>query len=204
VTAGARPQRGRPLLPDALAWPALCAGLALASALVWVGDQSQALAWNAAQWPLHPWMLWSAALAHLSGAHLLLNLAALLVLAVLGASLGASRTAAVAVLLAWPAATAALLFWPQVTGYSGLSGLECAMLAVLALHAAGQRASRPVAWLLLALLVVKLASEQAWSVPIGYDPNWGFNVVYAAHLGGAVAGACAALALEAVRRWRSR
>ena len=49
-------------------------------------------------------------------------------------------------------------------------------------------------------LLVKLRLERAWAVPIGFDSGWAFNVIYAAHLTGAVAGAALALLLEACHR----
>ncbi|MCY7305315.1 MAG: rhombosortase [Rhodoferax sp.] len=183
-------------------WVALCSALALASILVWTSGLSGALIWQSGPWQARPWSLWSAALAHLSGMHLVGNLLALAVLAVLGAYLQADRAASLAVLIAWPLGTMALAWWPQITWYSGLSGLLCAMLAVLWVHAALSRANRAVSWALLVVLALKLGSEHAWTQPIGYDPNWGFNVVYAAHLAGALAGAmaCSAIKLADGRR----
>jgi hypothetical protein len=35
---------------------------------------------------------------------------------------------------------------------------------------------------------LKLIAERAWSQPVAFDPSWGSNVVYAAHLTGALAG----------------
>ena len=183
-------------------WLALCGALALASALVWVSGQSGALAWHSGAWQARPWSLWSAALAHLSGMHLVGNLLALAVLAVLGSYLQADRAAALAVLIAWPLGTLALAWWPQIAWYGGLSGLLCAMLAVLWVHAALAPATRAVSWALLVLLALKLGSEQAWTRPIGYDPNWGFNVVYAAHLTGAASGALACVAAKLTGRKR--
>ena len=59
----------------------------------------------------------------------------------------------------------------------------------------------PLACLLLAGgLLIKLRLERAWAVPIGFDSGWAFNVIYAAHLTGAVAGAALALLLEACHR----
>lgn len=198
------PVRPRLPGPDALAWPALCLLLGLASSVVWYLDGSAALAWHADNWQRHPWSLWSASLAHLSGAHLLANLAALLVLGVLGCSLRAGTGTAVALLLAWPISTLALLLWPQVGGYSGMSGLLNAMAAVLWAHAALAVAARSVSWLIFAALAVKLLAEGAWSAPIAFDPNWGFNVVYAAHLGGALAGAGCGLLVGMVMRQHTR
>ncbi len=175
------------------AWATACGALGLASAVVWVLGLSDALAWHADSWVRQPWRLWTAGLAHLSGAHLFGNLAALGVLAVLGSYLQAGPATVVAWLVSWPASTAALAMWPEVTGYSGLSGLLCAALGVLWSHAAAHPPTRPVSWVLLVSMVVKLLSEQAWLHPVGYDPNWGFNVVYAAHLAGFAAGAACGL-----------
>ena len=178
------------------AWPVLCALLALASCAVWWSGGSAALTWKSAKWQAQPWTLWSASLAHLTFLHLFGNLLALAVLALLGVFLRAGRSAAGAVLLAWPLGTLALIFWPQVGGYSGLSGLLCAMLAVLWFHAASGQAGRMPSWVLALALALKLLSEHAWSRPIGYDPQWGFNVVYAAHLAGALCGVACALVLR--------
>ena len=185
--------------PDSRDWLTLCATLALVSILVWMLGLANSLAWQPAAWPTRPWLFWTGSLAHASGILLFASLAALGVLAVLGASLGAGRRACQAVLLAWPLGNLSLLFWPSVTAYDGLSGLLCSMLAVLGLHAA----ARPVGWLLLAFLVLLLMGEQAWQNPSSYDPNWGFNVVYAAHLGGALAGLLAGIVLNVAGTRRS-
>ena len=179
----------------AWAWAVPCALLGTGSAAVWHLGLSDALAWQSDTWVRQPWRLWTASLVHLSGAHLLGNMAALFVLAILGASLNAGRPAALALLASWPLSTMTLLFWPEVAGYSGLSGLLCAMLGILWVHAALHPGGRAVSWVLLVSMGTKLLSEHAWSQPIGYDPNWGFNVVYAAHLGGFACGAvCGAAA----------
>ena len=177
----------------AWAWASACASLGLVSAMVWVLGLSDALAWQSGDWAHQPWTLWTAGLAHLSGAHLLGNLAALGVLAVLGSYLQAGTAAVVAWLVSWPLSTAALQLWPEVGGYSGLSGLLCAALGVLWSHALVLRTNRAVSWVLLVTMAIKLCSEQAWVHPIGYDPNWGFNVVYGAHLAGFVCGAACGL-----------
>ena len=166
--------------------------------LVWLGGGHAALAWHAATWPREPWVLWTASLVHLSGAHLLANLVALALLTVLGALLQAGKPAALAVLLAaWPLGTLMLLAWPQIGGYSGMSGLLNAMAAVLWVHTLFH-AAKPVSFIIFAALAIKLLREHAWSQPIAFDPYWGFNVVYAAHLAGAGAGAVCGLVLEAV------
>ena len=189
---------------DSLAWPGLCGVLGLTSIAAWYWGSAPNLAWQAALWPQRPWTLWSAGLVHLSGAHLLANLLALGVLAVLGACLHAGRAATLALLLAWPLGTLALLWWPQITAYSGMSGLLNAMAAVLWAHTALRGDTKPVSFVIFAALALKLASEHAWSQPIAFDPNWGFNVVYAAHLAGAMAGALCGLVLESVMRATKR
>ena len=190
--------RRRPPRLEPLAWPGLCLLLGLASMAVWFAHGSAALAWHAASWRGQPWVLWTASLAHLSGAHLSANLVALLVLAVLGTFLQARLGAVLALLLAWPLGTLALLCWPQVSSYSGMSGLLNAMVATLWAHATLGSASKPTSLLIFAALLLKLLGEHAWSQPIAFDPNWGFNVVYAAHLAGALAGAACGLACIAL------
>ena len=190
------PAARRPPRLDALAWPVLCALLALGSVAAWSAGGTPYLAWHAATWVHRPWVLWSASLVHLSGAHLLANLVALAVLAVLGAYLQAGRAATLALLAAWPLGTLALLWWQQVAAYSGMSGLLNAMAAVLWAHTALRGDAKPVSFVIFAALALKLLSEHAWSQPIAFDPNWGFNVVYAAHLAGAMAGVLCGLVFE--------
>ncbi|MCB2044375.1 MAG: rhombosortase [Rhodoferax sp.] len=195
----ATPPRQEPPLrgPDGhLAWAGLCSALVLASLAAQASTRPLALVWHASAWQQHPWMLWTASLVHLSPAHLLVNLGGLLVLAVLGMFLRAQWPATLAVVLAWPLGTLALAAWPQVRWYAGLSGLLMAMLAVLAVHA-WRPGSRMAAAVLLAALVLKLLAEAAWSQPLAFDPLWGFNVVNAAHLSGALAGAGCACLLRA-------
>ena len=183
-------------------WPALCAALAVASLAVWAGGPTAAAAlqWQAGTWMHQPWTLFTSALVHLSGAHLLANLLALGALAVLGGSLGAGRSACIALLGAWPLGTLALLAWPGVTRYSGLSGLVHAAVAVLWAHAAIRGKAYPLSFVLFAALLFKLLSEHAWTTPVAFDPDWGFNVVYAAHLGGTLAGAGCGL-IAAIWAW---
>lgn len=172
----------------------------------WSGGRQELLVWHAAHWPYHPWQLWTASLAHLTAAHLLINLAALIALAVLGGFMHAGRTAVAACLLAWPLSTLGLALWLDISDYSGMSGLLMAMLAVLAVHATTMSETRVSGAVLLCVLGFKLLSEHAWSQPMAFDPQWGFNVVFAAHLTGAVAGAVSAAAmkgLQILRRLRA-
>lgn len=184
------------------AWPALCFALGGASATVWWIGSPDALTWHAATWWREPWTLWTASLTHLSGAHLLGNLLAIGALGVLGASLDLGRPQVVAVLLAWPLVTLGLLAWPEVTGYSGLSGLIHALVGVLWSFFAIYSIAKPLSFVIFAGLCFKLLAEQAWEQPVAFDPSWGFNVVYAAHLSGALAGVSLGLVLTQACRMR--
>ena len=183
-----------------MAWPGLCLALGLGSLYAWSGGRQVLLLWHATDWTHHPWQLWTASLAHLSAAHLLINLGALLAMAVLGLFLQAGRGAVAACLLAWPLGTLALSLWPEVTYYGGLSGLLMAMLAVLAVHAIGQPDTRATGAGLLIVLALKLLTEHGWNQPLAFDPRWGFNVVYAAHLTGALTGALCAAAIGGLQK----
>jgi hypothetical protein len=188
------------------AWLAVCALLAGGSAAVaWTSGMAapaqdlaaHPLAWHAAGWVMQPWTLWTAAWVHTSPGNLGGNLLALGALAVSGAALGAGRPAAIALLVAWPLGTLALLLWPQVTSYGGLGGPIHAAAMVLAALVSQRPLLKPLSPLLFAGMGLKLLAEHAWVQPVVFNPSWGFNVVYAAHLTGAVAGAaCGWLAVQ--------
>jgi len=183
------------------AWPLACLLLIVASALAGLAVASgrlppELLTWRRGDWPHAPWTLWSGALLHRLAPHALANMLALAALAVLGATLGARPRDALALLLAWPLGTLGLRCWPQVAAYWGLSGPIHAAAAVLALRALTTADTRWLGLLLGGGLSVKLALEHGWESPIGFDAGWGFNVVFAAHLSGALAGTLLALALN--------
>ena len=89
-----------------------------------------------------------------------------------------------------------------MAAYWGLSGTIHAAAAVLALRALATPERRWLGLLLGGGLAIKLALERGWSVPIGFDTGWGFNVVFAAHLSGAIAGALLALGLNTLASMR--
>lgn len=187
------------------AWPLLCALLAGLCLGAWAlagaaPGGAHPLAWDASLWLRRPWTLWTASLLHLTSWHLLANLAALAALAVLGWLLHAARAQVAALLLAWPLGNLALAFWPEVRQYAGLSGLLHAAAMVLWAQAAVQRRGFSMASLLLPAMALKLVAEHAWSQPMGFDPAWGFTVVYAAHLSGAAAGMACGLLCAAAER----
>lgn len=158
------------------------------------------LAWHAIGWVVRPWTLWTSAWVHTSAGSLGGNLLAVGALAVLGAALGAGRPAAIALLVAWPLGVVALLIWPEVTSYGGLGGPIHAAAMVLGSLVARRPALKPLSPLLFAGMGLKLLAEQAWTQPVAFDPSWGFNVVYAAHLTGAVAGAACGWIADALAR----
>lgn len=154
------------------------------------------LAWSAASWLSKPWTLWTSAWVHGSFGHYLANLLGLTALAVAGSWLKAGRASAVALLVAWPLGTATLALWPGVTHYNGLGGPIHAAAMVLWAHLAWREEHKPLSFTLFAGMALKLGVERAWVHPVAFDPAWGFNVVYAAHLNGAAAGAvCGLLAV---------
>ncbi len=190
-------------------WPAVCLLLIAASALVgWLGSGGalapDALVWQRDDWPHAPWTWWTAPLWHRVAAHALANSLALGALAVLGAALGARPRDALALLLAWPLGTLALALAPEVGTYYGLSGTVHAAAAVLALRALRGPEARALGLLLGGGLLIKLALERGWAVPIAFDSGWGFNVVHAAHLSGALAGVAMGALTEGLARLADR
>lgn len=162
------------------------------------------LAWEASRWTTRPWTLWTSALVHTSGGNLAGNLLALGALAVLGHALGARRAAALALLAAWPLSTWALTLWPEVSSYTGLGGVIHAAAAIIGIHVAGRPELKPFSPLVFAAIGLKLIAERAWMQPVAFDPSWGFNVVYAAHLTGTLAGAACAAATRLISVLLSR
>ncbi len=64
-------------------------------------------------------------------------------------------------------------------------------------HVAWRSELKPLSAVLFFAMALKLLIEKAWLQPVAFDPSWGFNVIYAAHLTGAVAGAMFGLAAGA-------
>ncbi|HMA09180.1 MAG TPA: hypothetical protein VKP68_15000 [Ramlibacter sp.] len=193
------------------AWLAVCGLLVGGSvAVAWTtglvpGMQeltAHPLAWDANHWVRQPWTLWTSAWVHTSAGSLGGNLLALVLLAVLGAALEVGTEAAAALALAWPLATLGLLLWPEVNGYAGLGGPIHAAAAILGLQALQRPALKPLCWLLFGAMGLKLLAERGWAQPVAFDPSWGFNVVYAAHLTGTASGALSGWAAVLLARRR--
>ncbi|MEP6790886.1 MAG: hypothetical protein ABI907_05920 [Ramlibacter sp.] len=197
--------------PHLHAWEGACALLgALALGVAAIGllapplqdPAAHPLAWDAVGWVLRPWTLWTAAWVPGSAGSLAGNLLAVVALAVAGVWLGAGRAAAVALLLAWPIGIGALLLWPAVTSYAGLGGPIHAAAMVLWAHLVLRGSHKPLSFIVLCGVGLKLLAEGAWIQPVAFDPSWGGNIVYAAHLTGAVSGAVCGLVCGAVARLR--
>lgn len=180
-------------------WVAACSLLGLGAAgLAWAFGPAadlrlHPLAWTAASWLSRPWTLWTSAWVHTSAGQVAGNLLALAALAVAGAWVRAGRATALALLAAWPLGTATLALWPGVSHYGGLGGPIHAAAMALWAHLALESRHKPLSFALFAGMVLKLGVERAWAYPVAFDAAWGTNVVYAAHLNGAVAGAACGL-----------
>jgi membrane associated rhomboid family serine protease len=186
-------------------WLIVCCALIWASVCVSAGVQHHWLdphrwLWQAGNWLHRPWTPWSAPLAGLTPLHAFGNVLALAAIGVLGHATGARPREALALLIAWPLTTLGLLLWPTISWYAGLSGLIHAAAAIIAWRALTQDGTRGIGVLLAAGLLIKLLLERGWAMPVGFDSHWGFNVVYAAHLCGAVSGLVTAAAVDGAIR----
>ena len=191
------------------AWLRIGAALAVpAAAVAWSAGLapdlvSQPLAWRAQDWMARPWTLWTAAWVHPSAGSLIGNLLALAALTVMGLWLRLGTAAALALALAWPLATLGLLMWPEVAVSGGLGGPIHAAAMVLWGELTLREDAKPLSFALFAGIGLKLLAEQAWAQPIAFDPDWGINVVYAAHLTGAGVGAVCGLSAAWLSRARA-
>lgn len=161
-------------------------------------DWQPGLAWQ------QPWRAWSAAWVHWSPQHLAANLAAAAVVAALGWAAQLPLRAALAWVLAWPAAQWGLLAQPALLHYGGLSGVLHAAVAVAVAWLLWRPARPSQRWVAAAVgvgLLVKLWLEAPWGPALRPLPAWDIAVAPAAHASGAVAGALAALLLLA---WPAR
>lgn len=182
-------------------WSAVSLGLALLASLAWWLPREW-LDWQPALWITEPWRILSGALVHWSPQHLLANLAACAVLALLGRA-GHLR-ASPAWLLAWPLTQLGLLAQPALLHYGGLSGLLHAgvAVAVLELLARGGRERRLAIGIGLGLLA-KLWLEQPFGPALRAVPGWDIPIAPFAHLSGVLAGALSALLWLAGQRLRA-
>ena len=206
-------------------WSWVVVAWTLLSTALWLSQAADALAqaplfalldWQPVLWRSQPWRLWTAALVHWSGAHLLLNLLGCVALIAWGNAAGLGARQTWAWLLAWPLTLLLLATSPSLLRYGGLSGLLHAGVAIgawaLIWQCQGQR--RLVGALVLAGLALKLLLEvpqlASWlglglnvpALPLAGAP--GFAVASYAHFTGTVAGLFCAAALDLVLGLRPR
>ena len=197
----------QPRLPTA--WTLLVLCWAVAAGVLWLGESATALPfhldWQREFLRTQPWRLWTAAVVHWSGLHLLFNLLGCAALVAWGHAADLKLRHTLAWCLAWPLVQMLLYFSPPLPHYGGLSGVLHAGVAIgcWALVRQTDTPRRWVgAWVLLGLCL-KVALEQPALryglrggdalLPLIGAPGW--SVASSAHLAGLVAGlACAALA----------
>lgn len=146
-----------------------------------------------------PWRLFTCHLAHWNEQHLMWDLLAFLALAPL---LEARRLAAI-LLPAGLAIAAGVLIWhPELAAYRGLSGLDAALFAALALDLARRDSAfdRGLGRLALLLLGAKIVTELASGDAVFVATGGAFAPVPLAHLLGLAAAFCEATG----RRRKSR
>jgi rhomboid family GlyGly-CTERM serine protease len=143
------------------------------------------------------WRVLTGHLVHLTWNHLLLNLGGLaLIWLLFGRHLTSAQWGIVIAASATGVSLGLMLLHPDLHWYVGLSGLLHGMFVAGALGGlfSGYRAE----WLLLGLVAVKLAWEQATGALPGTEELAGGFVVVDAHLYGAVTGLVVALLLRAL------
>jgi rhomboid family GlyGly-CTERM serine protease len=186
------------------AWCALAGALALGALVGFALGPAQAIDWQPALAAREPWRAWSAAFVHYSAFHLLANLAGIALVGALGVFARVPWPIAAAWLIGWPLTQLGLLARPDLVHYGGLSGVLHAGVACvgwwLVAHERGQR--RAIGALILAGLVLKVASEAPWGAPLRHPPGWDIATAPFAHASGLVAGLVAALLCDLLARAR--
>jgi len=190
----------------ALALPALVLGASpldpalappLHAALLWTRDAAQHAPWQGL------WRCWTAAWVHGSAVHLATNLAAVLLVALLGVVARVPPSAACAWVAAWPLTQLGLLIDARLPAYGGLSGVLHAGVAVVAvwLLCVAPRA-RGLGGLLLAGLMLKVGIDAPWREALVASPGLGIAVAPLAHATGLLAGGAmgAAIAVAALAK----
>lgn len=175
-------------------WLAVTVLALLLLALQFGGDSTidalryQRAAIASGQW----WRLLTGNLVHAGWPHLSINLAGLLITAVLTRSVFSTTGWLFVFGTSTLATTTALWIWtPAVAWYLGASGALHGMLAGGALLLIRQR--NVTGWILAALIVLKLAWEQTLGPLPGSEATVGVAVLTSAHLYGAAGGALSAL-----------
>ncbi len=175
----------------------VCTWLALCS-LVVKTLPTVAWDWQPALAATEPWRWWTAAFVHWSAEHLAANLAALALVAILGAVSTVPLVISFAWLGSWPLLHLGLLVQPELAHYGGLSGLVHSGVAVVAVFVAVTEggARRAIGLAMLVGLATKITLEAPWAATLPFNVSADVPVAPMAHLSGAVAGLlCTLLAL---------
>ncbi len=133
------------------------------------------------------WRIITGHLAHLGWSHMGMNLAGLgLIWAIFGGHIPWRRWLVILFAGAIGTSVFMLLFNPQLRWYVGLSGVLHTLFIAGCLADLKQR--RWDSWILLVLVISKLAYEQIWGPMPGSESTAGGKVIVDAHLYGAVFG----------------
>ena len=133
------------------------------------------------------WRIISGHLAHLGWSHLAMNVAGLgLIWVIFGGHISWQRWLVILLLGAVGTSVLLLLFNPQLRWYVGLSGVLHTLF--IAGCMADLKHRRWDSWILLLLVIAKLAYEQMWGPMPGSESTAGGKVVVDAHLYGAIFG----------------
>ena len=166
----------------ALALPALWAHLAHADTTAWLLHPDQGL-----QQPLSH--LISCAWVHANTAHLLANLAGVVIMCLLAWLARVDLTHAGLWLLSWPLTHLALLLDPRLHSYFGMSGVLHAGITLLALHIVRQNNTVSAipswtGWILLLGVPLKCVLENPRLLPLIDRPELGMQVAPLSHVSG--------------------
>ena len=173
------------------AWTLACLALPVLSTAAMLAAPQGAdgtLGWQGSAWP-ELWTLWSAALLDNAWPQWLANVGVMGLLAAIGWAMGATRSDAICLGLAWPLSTWGLQLFPDVQSVVGLDGVTHAAGAILLVRASRLWPHHALTALATGALLLKLGLEHAWKTPHAFNAHWAGNVTYAIHLTGAVAGA---------------
>jgi rhomboid family GlyGly-CTERM serine protease len=201
------PLSNSPINSKSRAVPWLLSALALAMILIQAPDKPLVLTLRFERETIlagEYWRLFSGHVVHLGWAHLLLNLAGLVLVYVLGGNRLSPAAWGLTGLLGALVIDAGLWLWkPEIQWYAGLSGVLHGWF-VVSVIALGREHGWRVGGPLLALVATKLAWEM-WRGPVpGTAELIGASVVVEVHLFGALAGVASAATMEISRRLTRR
>ncbi|MGD8938244.1 MAG: rhombosortase [Gammaproteobacteria bacterium] len=133
------------------------------------------------------WRIVTGHLVHLGWSHLAMNLAGLgLIWVIFGSHIPWRRWLVILLVGAIGTSVFMLLFNPQLRWYVGLSGVLHTLFIAGCL--ADLKYRRWDSWILLVLVITKLAYEQIWGPMPGSESTAGGKVIVDAHLYGAIFG----------------